>query len=161
MSARLPRQPLDESSSHWLVCAAQAVESLHNWYLKAYRLTRAQLWTLLAIHQGDRQPAAIARALGVNPAAVTRLVDQLVRKGYVRRSRTDGDRRFLSIELTEKAERDLPTLQSAAHRADLLLTKGLRPEQLEALRETARHVVGNARDQDPAGEDDPPSPDAG
>ena len=153
-------QPLDESSSHWLICAAQAVETLHNWYLKAYRLTRAQLWTLLAIHQGARQPAALARALGVNPAAVTRLADQLVRKGYVRRSRTGDDRRFLRLELTKMAERDLPTLQSAAHRADRLLTKGLRPEQLEALREAAKHIVENAREQDPAGEDDPPSPEA-
>jgi MarR family transcriptional regulator for hemolysin len=121
---------------------------LHNWYLQTYQLTRSQLWALLAICQGAGQPAEIANTLGVSPPAVTRLVDQLVRKGYVRRSRGGGDRRALFVELTEKAERDLPTLQSASHRADRLLTAGLRPEQVAELRGIAAKIVENARDQD-------------
>ncbi len=158
MNAQLPNLPLEDSTSHWIIRLAQAVESLHKWYLQTYQLTRAQLWTLLAIRQGARQPAEIARAMGVDPAAVTRLVDQLVRKGYVRRSRGGDDRRALFVELTEKAASELPTLQSASHRADALLTMGLRPEQVAALHEAARKIIENARAQDPAGEDEPSPP---
>lgn len=158
MNAQLPLLPLEDSSSHWILRLAQAVESLHNWYLGTYKLTRSQLWTLLAIRQGANQPAQIAKTLGVAPATVTRLVDQLVRKGYVRRSRGGGDRRALFVELTEKAQAELPTLQSASHRADLLLTTGLRPEQRALLHETARRIIENARAQDPAGEDEPSPP---
>lgn len=137
---------------------SQAVESLHNWYLQTYQLTRSQLWALMAIRQGAGKPVEIANALGVSPPAVTRLVDQLVRKGYVRRSRGGGDRRALFVELTEKAQSELPTLQSASHRADALLTMGLRPEQIAALHEAARSIIENARAQDPVGEDEPSPP---
>ncbi|MBC8426061.1 MarR family transcriptional regulator [bacterium] len=137
---------------------AQAVESLHNWYLKTYRLTRSQLWALQAIQQGAGKPMEIAHTLGVSPPAVTRLVDQLVRKGYVRRSRGSGDRRALYVELTEKATSELPTLLSASHRADVLLTMGLRPEQIATLHVAARRIIENARAQDPAGVDEPAPP---
>lgn len=149
MSARLPHLPLEDSSSHWIIRLAQAVESSHKWYLETYQLTRAQLWTLLAIRHDAKQPVAIAKALGIDPAAVTRQVEQLVRKGYVRRTRSGVDRRALYVELTEKAERALPTLQSAAHRADRMLVDGLRPEEIRALQTAARRIIANARTMEP------------
>ncbi|MBU0741358.1 MarR family transcriptional regulator [bacterium] len=104
---------------------------------------------MLAIRHDAKQPVAIAKALGIDPAAVTRQVEQLVRKGYVRRTRSGVDRRALYVELTEKAERALPTLQSAAHRADRMLVDGLRPEEIRALQTAARRIIANARTMEP------------
>ena len=151
MNMQRPHLPLEDSSSHIIIRLAQAVESLHKWYLETYQLTRAQLWALLAIHHDAKQPAVIAKTLGVTPATVTRLVDQLVRKGYVRRSRDDGDRRALYVELTEKAEHALPTLQSAAHSADRLLIGGLHPEEIKALQSVARRIIAHAQERGPLG----------
>jgi len=124
---------------------------LHKWYLETYQLTRAQLWTLLAIQQDAKQPAAIAKVLGVTPGAVTQLVAQLVRKGYVRRSRGGGDRRALYVELTEKAEHALPRLQSAAHHADKLIVDGLHKDEIRALQSIARKIIARAQEMGPLG----------
>jgi len=140
--------PLAESSLFWLFRAAQATSDLHKWYLQTYSLTRPQIWALISIHNGATRPKELADALGIERSGVTRLTDQLTKKGYIRRCRQVGDRRALHLEPTEKALASLPQLQSAAHSAERLLLRGLHPGQVSALRAAARQIVENARDQD-------------
>jgi DNA-binding MarR family transcriptional regulator len=53
------------------------------------------LWT-----RGPRRAADLADALEVTPSTASRMVERLVRKGLVGRSRSDEDRRTVSLELT-------------------------------------------------------------
>lgn len=45
----------------------------------------------------------LGRALGLNAAGTTALIDRLERLGHVRRARDPGDRRRVLLEVTERA----------------------------------------------------------
>jgi DNA-binding MarR family transcriptional regulator len=62
---------------------------------------------LLATIEGATEPlshSALSERLFVTGASVTSLVDTLERKGLVRRTRHDADRRVVFVELTESAK---------------------------------------------------------
>ncbi len=47
----------------------------------------------------------LATAVGLSPGAVTTVLDRLEQRGLVRRTRDSGDRRRVTVELTEEANR--------------------------------------------------------
>ena len=78
-------------------------------------LTANQWRPLLLIeHKGVDTPAEMARAMGVDPAGVTRTLDRVESKGWLRRERVPEDRRVVKIVLTdsgrEVAARILPAI---------------------------------------------------
>jgi len=75
--------------------------------LRAVRVTPRQyalLKTLL--EEGPLCHGEVARRLDMDPAAVTRMVHQMVKRGWIRRVRHERDLRALVLEL-EPAGRDL------------------------------------------------------
>ena len=65
-------------------------------------LTANQWRPLLLIrHRGIDTPAEIARAMGVDTGAITRMLDRLEAKGFLRRERVSEDRRVVKIVLTD------------------------------------------------------------
>lgn len=68
---------------------------------------RFEILRLLAFSREGRLPmGTVGRRLQVHPASITSAVDRLERDGLVMRSRAEGDRRRVIVELTE-AGRDL------------------------------------------------------
>lgn len=71
-------------------------------------LTTAQLLVLQAIaERGASTPKAIASETGVSQATITALIDKLEGKGFVRRRKSDQDRRQTFVLLTEEGARTL------------------------------------------------------
>jgi DNA-binding MarR family transcriptional regulator len=66
-----------------------------------------ELGVLGTIQRGIELPSAIARAMRVDPARVTRVVDLLVRRGYLRRGVDTVDRRRCPLSLTARGEKCL------------------------------------------------------
>ncbi len=65
-------------------------------------LTANQWRPLLLIkHKGVDTPAEMARAMGVDTGAVTRTLDRLESKGFLRRERVPEDRRVVKIVPTD------------------------------------------------------------
>jgi DNA-binding MarR family transcriptional regulator len=65
-------------------------------------LTSHQWRPLLLIrHKGIDTPAGLARSLCIDAGAVTRALDRLEAKGFVRRMRDSEDRRVVKIVLTD------------------------------------------------------------
>jgi MarR family transcriptional regulator, organic hydroperoxide resistance regulator len=66
-------------------------------------ITVPQFWALLFLH---RAPGAslneAATALGLRASSASGLFDRLVRRGYVRRSRSQEDRRRILLSLSDK-----------------------------------------------------------
>jgi DNA-binding MarR family transcriptional regulator len=63
-----------------------------------------------------RTAAALARELNVDTGSMTRTLDRLEDKGYLRRERSTDDRRVVKLVLTEAGERviaDIPYVLSA------------------------------------------------
>lgn len=66
-------------------------------------VTNAQWSTLVAIYFGKGGTCAeLAREIGYDKGAMTRLVDQLAERGFVDRARDTGDRRIVNLTLTEE-----------------------------------------------------------
>jgi DNA-binding MarR family transcriptional regulator len=88
-------------------------------------LTAMQWTPLLRMAAGQADTAAeLARVVGMDTGAMTRMLDRLEQKGLIRRARSADDRRVIKLELTEeglhKAHQIPPLLAkvSNAHLAD-------------------------------------------
>jgi len=67
-------------------------------------ITPAQWSALMTIEQrGESALKDVAEALGITSSATTQLVDGLVRSGYVVRAVDQGDRRTVTLTLSNKA----------------------------------------------------------
>lgn len=86
-------------------------------------LSGSQLWAIKIIAEAATiKPSELARRMYLHPATVVGLIDRLVKKGLVARTRCDKDRRIVQIALTEKGER---LLISAPEVPQGLLVRGL------------------------------------
>lgn len=71
--------------------------------LTQFGVTSSQGYTLLALpRQGHLSMNELSEAMGVANSTMTRMVDQLVRKGLVQRRPDDEDRRMVQVRLSEQ-----------------------------------------------------------
>jgi DNA-binding MarR family transcriptional regulator len=68
---------------------------------------------------GESNMSDLARGMGVTTAAMTGIVDRLVRDGYVTRVSDPADRRVVKIKPTNKGERVVKTLRG--HRRQMMI----------------------------------------
>jgi DNA-binding MarR family transcriptional regulator len=73
----------------------------------APNLTEGQLYVLelLLVHQ-PMKPSDLLQYLSTTPAAITTLLDRMERGGLIARSRDDGDRRIVWVNVTEKGDHE-------------------------------------------------------
>jgi MarR family transcriptional regulator, multiple antibiotic resistance protein MarR len=75
-------------------------------------LTAAQWVTLMRIDQGCARTAAdLCRDVNYDTGSMTRLLDRLEDKGYIRRERSTEDRRVVQLALTEAGQALMPQLK--------------------------------------------------
>lgn len=73
--------------------------------MSAHDLTAAQWYPLWKLQRdGACTAQELARDMDSDAGATTRLVDRLVAKGLVERSRSDGDRRIVVLRLTRQGQ---------------------------------------------------------
>jgi DNA-binding MarR family transcriptional regulator len=77
--------------------------------------------------RGDMTPKGLAEAMGMSAAAVTTIIDRLEEAAYVERKRGDGDRRSVSVHVTEgsgkKVERHYRSLRDLAEPSVVLYSE--------------------------------------
>lgn len=83
----------------------------------------------------EATPASVARALGLRPSTMTGVVDRLEREGLVQRVRHTGDRRKVTLRVTDAGEARLP-----ASVRDRLA------DRIAALPSEHRHAIEHALD---------------
>ena len=96
----------------------------------------------LALANGRSTVSALARELGVDPAAVSRLVAGLEQLGLVSRVSDDRDGRRRPVVLTKDGNRLMVTFHTEAHRRESALTAALDPQSIE----TTMQVLHALRD---------------
>ncbi|MGC4114425.1 MAG: MarR family transcriptional regulator [Myxococcales bacterium] len=94
-------------------------------------LTLPQILSMGHMRRGAQTVSALAQLLKLTPGAVSRLIDQLVGKGLVRRAEGEEDRRRKSLTLTPAGARALAALDGARE-ADLARMLELIPPELRA-----------------------------
>jgi DNA-binding MarR family transcriptional regulator len=82
--------------------------------------------TLIAGNPGISQ-SRLSQAAGRDKSSLTPVLDDLVRRGLVRRSRTDTDRRTYRLMLTPAGERTLTRLMDCARRHERNLDRLIGP----------------------------------
>lgn len=89
-----------------LMRAANTVRARLESGLRDLNLTENQLGVLEALlHLGPLHPCEIGRKLLTSRANITLIVDQLARRGLVRRERERSDRRMVRVRLTAEGGR--------------------------------------------------------
>lgn len=67
-------------------------------------LTFSQWSSLVALHSGVTTAGDLAHTICHDAGSLTRVVDEMVRRGLVIRGRSDSDRRVVTLALTERGE---------------------------------------------------------
>jgi DNA-binding MarR family transcriptional regulator len=113
--------------------------------------SRFALMRLLADADGDVGVMELARQLGINPAAVTRQVQELEREELVLRRADPKDGRRTGIRLSAKGQKLLDELLEFSHEFERLLSSTLSPEEMAttaaALKKLRTFVEGLRWDQ--------------
>jgi DNA-binding MarR family transcriptional regulator len=88
-------------------------------------LTSQQAGVLLHVSGGTTSPRALADLLGTDTAGMTRLVDRLAEKGYLRRLPATTDRRAITVELTAAGRTLLPKIKPVFDEVAAAVTAGI------------------------------------
>lgn len=117
--------------------AAETVSGLINGHLQAHRLTISQFGVLEALqHLGPLQTSELGTKILKSSGNMTLVIDNLEKRGLVRRERGLKDRRCIEIHLTAEGENLVKTIMPD-HVAGIAKTVGVlnkaEQEQLAAL----------------------------
>lgn len=80
-------------------------------------------------HKGEATMREVAEHLFVSPAAVTGLVDKLVKMGFIYREFSSSDRRVIIVTLTEKGKKVISKIKSQTSRLFLKIFKKLSAQE--------------------------------
>ena len=99
-----------------------------------------ELLRQLALVGGRSTSAELARELGVDPAAVTRLVAALQEQGLVEREDDARDRRRRPVQLTDTGREFMVRLHGELHAREDALEVGLDPAAVESAAEVLQTI---------------------
>ncbi|MFH8336350.1 MarR family winged helix-turn-helix transcriptional regulator [Streptomyces sp. AM6-12] len=146
---------LRDHLGYWLRRLSDEVHGRFERELAEHDVTVSQWAVLISLYRGDATTTReVARYMGIDAGAVSRLVDRLAAKGLTTREPDPASRRTVRLTLTD-AGRDLaPKLAKIADRNDAHFFAALEPDQRRQLESWIRHLVGEAPQESPA----PPTP---
>ena len=120
--------------------------------MAVHGLTAAQwypLWRLKLGHDGTARD--LARDTDIDAGAMTRLIDRLVHKGLVERSRSATDRRALVLRLTPAGEAVAAEVPRVLAQVNNDYLRGLDTDEWQRLQGLLRRMLDNGRARaDPA-----------
>ena len=95
----------------------------------------------LALDRGDVPLATLIRDLRISKQAAGQLVDALVTRGYLDRAVDPGDRRRLTVTLTERGRAAAATQAAARDAIDAALLARVGPRNVSTLRRTLAALI--------------------
>jgi 3-oxoacyl-[acyl-carrier protein] reductase len=125
--------------------AVLALNGAHDRALAALGVTGAQ-WTVIYLLHEDRARTVneLARAIGADSGATSRLVGRLVDKGLVVRDGEPGATRRTPLALSEEVQRSYPRMRATVAGTLARLTDGIPAESLAQLGGTLQMIIDNA-----------------
>lgn len=102
--------------------------------------SRFALMRLLALSESDIGLADLARQLGINPAAVTRQVQELEAERLVKRRAHPKDGRRSCVRLSPKGRRQFEEIHERSHELERFLSSALGTEEMAAAATTLANL---------------------
>ena len=132
----LHQTPLTQKASTAIIRAADAIQHSYNAALKVHGLTSTQyrvLWILRGLGSRGASCSGIGERLIKEVPDVTRLLDRLERRGWVRRERDVKDRRTVKIWITIEGLKLLQRLDSQVQEVNLRPFKHMSMQEIGGL----------------------------
>jgi DNA-binding MarR family transcriptional regulator/catechol 2,3-dioxygenase-like lactoylglutathione lyase family enzyme len=104
-------------------------------------LPRNGAFILVGIHSSGAARQDMMAELGITKQAVSQLVDILVSRGYVDRDADPGDRRRVSLSLTERGEQVVHAVFDGTEAVEAQLRDLVGPGQIESMRSALRALA--------------------
>ena len=99
----------DILSLNTFICLARAADSINsrlNAHITSYNLTISQFGILEALyHIGSMCQKELSDKILKSTANITTVIDNLEKRNLVKRIRQEADRRYITVELTEKGKK--------------------------------------------------------
>jgi len=110
--------------------------------LRHLDLTQARWHVLLELKKADRMLSQkdLAARIGIEPPTLVRQLDDLERRGLVRREAIEGDRRTNAVYLTEAAGPVLDAILEIAEQVRREITGGLSRDDLATATRVIAHI---------------------
>jgi DNA-binding MarR family transcriptional regulator len=122
----MPREPrLDETLGHWAARLSWAARGALERRLRKHGLTPPMMAALLALGGGCERGTDLAKLMGVDAGAVTRLLDRLAEAGFISRCEVKGDKRSRKLSLSPRALALLPQLRQVSAEMEAGLSSSL------------------------------------
>jgi DNA-binding MarR family transcriptional regulator len=134
----------DLDAANALIQVSRLVQGIHARTAERHHLTQVQAKLLCALAFGPRGMLELAQLFGVEKAALTGLVDRAERRGLVTRSPVPGDRRALSVTLTETGRRAAFAFHAAATEELNRLMSPLAPREREQFRNAMAKIIADS-----------------
>lgn len=113
--------------------------------LEPHGLTATQAIVLFQLALGDASHAAeFCRILRTDPGAMTRLLDRLEKKDFVRRARSAHNRRTVRVELTPAGRAAVPRIGTAAIGVFNRFLRGFTKAEARLLLSFLKRLLANA-----------------
>ena len=110
-----------------------------------FGLTSAQFVILTSLAESGPGPTSVlCQSVSYDQGAMTRMIDRLERKGFVRRARCVDDRRRVNLELTPEGKAAYPKLIAAAAAVQNRMLQGFSRSEVDQLELTLRRMLSNA-----------------
>jgi DNA-binding MarR family transcriptional regulator len=139
---------LESHLGYWLRRVSNAVSGTFARALQEKQTSVAEWVLLRQIHErGQTAPGELADSLGLTRGAVSKIVDKLEAKGWVRTEAKEGDSRFRLLSLTRAGRRSLPVLAQIADHNDARYFDCLSAREKSTLRELLAKLTDHNRIQ--------------
>jgi MarR family transcriptional regulator for hemolysin len=100
---------------------------------------------LIAEYEGQLTQKKLAEITGKDKSSMVNIIDTLTAKGYVYREINPGDRREQLIRITEKAQRDIPSISRSFSLLNNKATEGISPEKLDIFNDVLQQMATNLK----------------
>jgi DNA-binding MarR family transcriptional regulator len=111
--------------------------------LAPFDITAAQYVILVNLANGVDSASGLCRGVSYDPGAMTRMIDRLERKRFVRRVRSPEDRRVVNLALTEEGKAVYPKLVARAAAATNRRLRGFTKAEAQQLESFLQRMLVN------------------
>ena len=129
---------------YWMNSLAMAATRSLTSRFAPYGVTPHQFAILMMCNRGAADTVSgIARAMPIDPAAVSRNVQSLVQKGLLERQPLERDRRSAKLSVSEEGRDLLGELEEHVWANNAMLVRGIDTEERERFVNTIKRMLAN------------------
>jgi DNA-binding MarR family transcriptional regulator len=133
---------LPDHLGYWLRKLSNAVSDSFAGRLAIHDVTVPQWVVLRVLFDSDSLPLKeIVARVEVDQGSLSRMVDRLIARGWVRRETDTSDRRTVAISLTREGRRLVPKLAAEADQNEKAFFSGMSQSEREKFLRTAQQLL--------------------